>query len=313
MHGMMAGSLAGAAAKTCTAPFDRVRILCQAGTVVSPLQAARHVLALDGVAGFWRGNLANLLRIVPNRGVLFMCSDFFKDLFRGFPPHGPGLPPPPPLTPLQYVGAGSLSGAVTVVATYPLDLVRGRLASSIGAGRRFTGIVQTVRAVVAEEGPRALYRGMGTSLAGAFPYEGIRFGVYDVLKAHYLTPESPLWLHSGCGVVASLASATLLFPNDTVRRRMQVQVKAKTKLAAPTLTIAASSSTIASAAGPVIDPVVEPHHRSGWACYKYLFRTYGISVFYRGLSANVIRAAPSAAIQFATFEFLKRHFSTSSS
>ena len=39
-------------------------------------------------------------------------------------------------------------------------------------------------------------------------------------------------------------------------------------------------------------------------CASKLFRAEGASRFYRGLVPNVVKAAPSAAIQFVTFDYL---------
>lgn len=279
MQGLAAGAFAGGFAKTATAPFDRVKILCQTGKSPSPLTAMNTVFSQEGVRGFWKGNMASVLRIIPNRGVLFMCSDFIKDMMRGFEHYPPNVTPPP-LNHVQYICAGSLSGAVTVITTYPLDLIRGRLTGSgIGAEARYQGIMQTFMLTIREEGVRALYRGMSVSLIGAFPYEGIRFGVYDSLKSHYITHDSPLVYNVAIGAVSGLSAATILYPNDTVRRRMQVQSKCGTE-----------------------------SYKSGWDCYKTLYRQHGIPVFYRGLSANLVRAAPSAALQFGSFEFIKKQF-----
>ena len=290
MKSMAAGSFAGGFAKTCTNPFERVKILCQAGKCADPISATKLVWKQEGITGFWRGNMASLLRIVPNRGVLFMCSDFFKDAMRGFPDHSQPLPR---LNGLQYVTAGSLSGAVTVICTYPLDLIRGRLTGSIGTENRYKGIWQTFRVTLQEEGFKKLYRGMGPSLFGAFPYEGIRFGVYDSLKSHYLTEKSPLYMNVVIGALSGLAAATVMYPNDTVRRRMQVQYKSKS---------GQTGSIIANG----IDGG-DKHYKHGWDCYKTLYKNHGLRIFYRGLTANIIRAVPSAALQFGSFEFLKKY------
>lgn len=102
-----AGGVAGAVAKTTVAPFERVKLLCQiaglqnvmaargssaavAATSVraSSVEAAppipgvfqtfRRVYVNDGLPGFWRGNLANVIRIIPNKATLFFCNDTYK-------------------------------------------------------------------------------------------------------------------------------------------------------------------------------------------------------------------------------------------
>lgn len=210
-----------------------------------------------------------------------MCSDFIKDMMRGFQTY-PANVTPPKLNAIQYIGAGSLSGVVTVIATYPLDLIRGRMTGSVGNTSPYKGIAQTCLLTVREEGFRALYRGMSVSLIGAFPYEGIRFGVYDILKSKYIVHDSPIYYNVAVGAISGLTAATLMYPNDTVRRRLQLQRKGRL-------------------------PGAE-HYTSGWDCYKQLYRQAGLRLFYRGLSANLLRAAPSAALQFGAFEFIKKQF-----
>ncbi len=43
-------------------------------------------------------------------------------------------------------------------------------------------------------------------------------------------------------------------------------------------------------------------------CYLKLFRKGGISIFYQGVTANVIRSCPALAVQFGVFEAIKRIF-----
>jgi hypothetical protein len=63
---------------------------------------------------------------------------------------------------------------------------------------------------------------------GSFPYEGIKFGVYDALKKIAPRDEhgklSEIWKLS-IGAAAGTAAGVVMFPNDTVRRRLQLQVQ----------------------------------------------------------------------------------------
>jgi hypothetical protein len=73
-----AGGAAGAVAKTVCAPLERVKILCQTGESSGIVATVRNVQRREGVAGLWRGNFTNVVRTIPNKGVLFMCSDSIK-------------------------------------------------------------------------------------------------------------------------------------------------------------------------------------------------------------------------------------------
>lgn len=59
--------------------------------------------------------------------------------------------------------AGSIAGASSVIFTYPLDLVRVRLAVVVKKEKRF-GIIGCIRNIIATEGFRGLYKGMWPTL-----------------------------------------------------------------------------------------------------------------------------------------------------
>jgi len=267
---MIAGGGAGAITKTAVAPFERIKILCQVGESRGFVSTFVAVVRNEGVLGLWRGNFANVIRIIPNKGVLFMCSDTYKGLLRS--PGEKVLP-----TWKSFV-AGSLSGATAVLATYPLDLARGRVAGKLGKENQFKGILSTFRLTLKNEGFFALYRGVGPTLAGSFPYEGIKFGVYDVCKK-YAQDEKGQVSQLGklvCGAVAGTTASIVMFPNDTVRRIMQMQG---------------------------IDGKVR--YKNSWDCYRQVVSSRGIAGLYRGMTANLVRVAPNNALMFGSWEFLK--------
>ena len=61
------------------------------------MQLLAEVVRAEGLRGLWRGNPANIVRVIPNKGVLLMCSDMYKETVRPHPnphPH-PNLNPIP--------------------------------------------------------------------------------------------------------------------------------------------------------------------------------------------------------------------------
>lgn len=61
--------------------------------------------------------------------------------------------------------AGSFAGASSVIFTYPLDLVRVRLAVVVKKQKRFGfGIIGCIRDIIVHEGIRGLYKGMWPTL-----------------------------------------------------------------------------------------------------------------------------------------------------
>lgn len=116
----------------------------------------------------------------------------------------------------------------SVLATYPLDIVRGRLTAQGGAtSTQYTGMVDALSSIVRNEGVAGLYRGIAPTLIGIAPYVGINFLVYESLKERApvepgATGPSALWL-AGCGAAAGTTGQTVAYPADVLRRRFQLQ------------------------------------------------------------------------------------------
>ena len=210
-----------------------------------------------------------------------MSTDLYKDMFRVcFPEQTQAAFP-------AYMSfmVGSIAGVTASLTTYPLDLVRARMAGLLVQKNR--GVWATISHIIKHEGYKGLFRGLTPTMIGAIPYEGVKFGVYDVLKT--FTADSS-WAQDGaagrtyhslfCGASAGAVASIVMFPNDTVRRIMQVQ------------------------GGMVESGKTKGMYGSVWECYKGTYEQ-GISRFYRGLGANVIRVAPNTAIQFGIYEYGK--------
>ena len=60
-----------------------------------------------------------------------------------------------------------------MMLTYPLDVIRARLAFQVAGEVVYTGIIDAFRVMfVHEGGVRALYRGIGPTMLGMAPYAG---------------------------------------------------------------------------------------------------------------------------------------------
>lgn len=270
---MVAGGGAGVIAKTIVAPFERVKIVCQTGESIGMIRTTITIVQQEGIVGFWRGNFAACARVLPHKAILFGFSDVYRDFFR--------VGPKRELPPWGAFVSGSMSGFTASLLTYPLDLIRTRLSGHIGNRIQYQGIFHTFQRTLGEEGFRALFRGVGPTLAGSIPYEGIKFGSYDLLK-HCLPSEmdsktsfmGKLICGGGAGIIATICT----YPNDTVRRRLQMQGIGGT-------------------------PRV---YANAWDCYVQLWKYEGFLAYYRGLVPTLVRAIPNMGIQFATYDGLKK-------
>lgn len=97
---------------------------------------------------------------------------------------------------LRRLLAGALAGVTSVIATYPLDIVRTRLsvqsASFEVLGKptdKLPGMWKSMMDMYRTEGGIvAWYRGLIPTLAGVAPYVGINFATYEAMRK-FVTPE----------------------------------------------------------------------------------------------------------------------------
>lgn len=124
----IAGGLAGTSAKTLIAPLDRVKILFQtsnpefkrfAGSWLGFYRAAQEIYRTQGFLGLFQGHSATLIRIFPYAATKFVVYEQVRALL---------IPSKDKETSTRRFMAGSVSGVASVFVTYPLDLVRVRLA-----------------------------------------------------------------------------------------------------------------------------------------------------------------------------------------
>ncbi|GBF89050.1 hypothetical protein Rsub_01767 [Raphidocelis subcapitata] len=217
----LSGGVAGAVAKTVTAPFARLVILYQvqafspttqaaafsasgggpapaavpgiaaataagsrgahaaaasAARAASPpglIEALRRVVASEGVASLWKGNLVTIVHRIPYSSINFYTYEATSRALAEV------LPPGADVT--RRMGAGGMAGLVACTAAYPLDLVRTRLAAQT-SGHYYRGIAGSLARIVRDEGPAGLYRGLGATLVQVVPSLALSFTVYETAR-----------------------------------------------------------------------------------------------------------------------------------
>ncbi|XP_076177564.1 dephosphocoenzyme A carrier isoform X2 [Ptiloglossa arizonensis] len=186
---LISGAIAGALAKTTIAPLDRTKINFQVSkqpyTARAALKFLINTLKTEGLFSLWRGNSATMVRIIPYSAVQFTAHEQWKRILgiNGSEREKPGL---------NFI-AGSLAGITSQGTTYPLDLMRARMAVTQKA--EYRTLRQVFVRIYVEEGILAYYRGFTATLLGVIPYAGCSFFTYDLLR-NVLTAGYP-WGTSG--------------------------------------------------------------------------------------------------------------------
>lgn len=148
----IAGGVAGCVAKTAIAPLDRVKILFQAqnpeyqkysGHWLGVFRAGREIVRENGMWALFRGHSATLMRIFPYAAIKYMAYDKL---------HFALMPTRQQETAARLFLAGSSSGVLSVFLTYPLELIRVRLAFETKREKAARGSLRRIIRTIYTEG-----------------------------------------------------------------------------------------------------------------------------------------------------------------
>ncbi|KAI9375642.1 mitochondrial carrier [Aspergillus egyptiacus] len=331
----LAGGLAGCAAKTVVAPLDRVKILFQAsnpqyakytGSWTGLILAMRDIRRYEGAWGLFRGHSATLLRIFPYAAIKFLAYEQVRAVV---------IPSADKETPFRRLVSGSMAGITSVFFTYPLELIRVRLAfetkkssrtSLVDIFRQIYGervappkelpasqgsspgaagagaVSATTKSIVPSSGLANFYRGFLPTLLGMLPYAGISFLTHDTvgdwLRSPLLAPYTTI-PHSEETTSGHTRSGS---------RRAQLTAAAELFSGA----IAGLVSQTSSYPFEVIrrrmqvGGVVGDGRRLGIAeTARTIFLETGLRGFWVGLTIGYLKVMPMTATGFFVYERLK--------
>mgnify|MGYP000424541202 CR=1 FL=1 len=268
MEKLLIGGVAGIVSRTCTAPIELWKMRAQnpymnEGTMMGMIRN-------EGITSLWKGNGLNCIRIFPQSAINVAM---FKTL-QEWVSH---QEIPAIYRPLTNGGCGVIAGATAISIVYPFETLRSRFALQTSSNPKYTSL----RHALSQTSLGELYQGLGTSLMGFAPYNGLCFMFYYLHKEHVMTaslfdniPES--YKHLLCGGFAGVGAVSITYPTDLVRRRLQLQ-------------------------GFSTDVPDTPRIRD---VLRHIWTTEGVTGFYRGLGACYAKIFPSLAIQFAVMEQL---------
>jgi len=284
---LLAGGVAGAVSKTCTAPLARLTILFQVQGMHSDVATMRNtsiwreasrIVYEEGFRAFWKGNLVTIAHRLPYSSISFYAYERYKNMLQMLPGleknGGFGAD-----VGVRLLGGG-LSGITAASMTYPLDLVRTRLAAQTNTAY-YRGISHALFAICRDEGFKGLYKGLGATLLGVGPSIAVSFSVYETLRSHWQIErpyDSPVLISLACGSLSGIASSTFTFPLDLVRRRMQLE----------------------GAGGRA-----RIYNTGLFGTFGHIVRTEGFRGLYRGILPEYCKVVPGVGIIFMTYEMLK--------
>ncbi|EDO16928.1 hypothetical protein Kpol_1020p37 [Vanderwaltozyma polyspora DSM 70294] len=309
----IAGGISGVISRTCTAPFDRLKVFLIARTdlsstlltskevmlankpnlnlskIKSPLiKAITTLYRQGGIKAFYVGNGLNVIKVLPESSMKFGSFELTKKIMTKIE----GCKDPSELSKVSTYIAGGLAGVVAQFSIYPIDTLKFRMqCAPLGAHKKGNQLViETARQLYKEGGLKLFYRGIAVGVMGVFPYAALDLGTFTVLKKWYIAKQSQKlgipkdeviisnFILLPMGAFSGTVGATAVYPINLLRTRLQAQ------------------GTFA-----------HPYRYTGFRdVLKKTIQREGYPGLYKGLLPTLAKVCPAVSISYLCYENLKR-------
>ncbi|KAH7103668.1 mitochondrial tricarboxylate transporter [Auriculariales sp. MPI-PUGE-AT-0066] len=272
-HSLFAGATAGAIEAFVTYPTEFVKTRSQfsgsGGIKESPIQIITSTVRQKGITGLYSGCSALVVGNATKAGVRFVSYDYFKGLLGD----ADGK-----VSASRSLVAGMAAGLTeAVVAVTPSETIKTKLIDDAKRPQpRFNGLVHGTRIIIAEEGLRGIYRGLGPVMMRQGANSAIRFTTYSMLKQFVQSNTRsgttlPSGITFGIGAIAGLVTVYTTMPLDVIKTRMQS-----------------------------LD--ARGQYRNAFHCAYRIFTEEGVLRFWAGTTPRLARLVLSGGIVFTTYE-----------
>ncbi|GIL56625.1 hypothetical protein Vafri_11963 [Volvox africanus] len=344
-----------AIAKSVVAPLERIKILRQVQHMAAIDSAVRYIGIRDalrrlparegGVLALWRGNGANVVRLVPDVAFRFIVHDQFRVMFAPMDGSPPGV--------AEKLAAGAATGILKTLLFYPLDVCRTRITAdqSVHVPMPFAATATAAAPALASTLTRSAAAAAGGSAAaepavakqvygtppaaavatasagvvGAAAAGGGGVRTYPTIRACLLSTlrtEGVGGLYRGVllsmgGVAPYLAISFTMY--DELRKRLPSDRESTSAIWYPVLKMGCGAAAAVSAQTVVypLDTVRRCMQMNGAAgqavsytsatdCLRQLLRSHGgVRALYRGCLTNCLKTSLGAPVHFIMYDVIK--------
>uniref|UniRef100_A0A7S3GK71 Uncharacterized protein n=1 Tax=Palpitomonas bilix TaxID=652834 RepID=A0A7S3GK71_9EUKA len=178
--------------------------------------------------------------------------------------------------PWKHILAGGGAGAIEATAMYPMEFGKVQLQLQSKALKpRYSGLFNVLSTTMKERGAFAIYRGLGSLIAGCVPKAAVRFGTFEFLKRKLSDEDGSI--SKGKTFVAGLGAgvfeaAFAVCPAEMVKTRL-----------------------IHDQAQAV------PKYRGFFHATAVIVREEGIGALYKGIGPTLLKQASNQGIRFVSY------------
>jgi solute carrier family 25 thiamine pyrophosphate transporter 19 len=266
VSGLLSGSLAGLLTRSIIAPLDVIKIRQQlepsaTGKYSTIYKSISCILREEGARGFWKGNLAASYLYLSYGGIQFYV--YYE------------------LSHWNQFLAGALSSGIASTLTYPFDLVRTRFAVINSKDRIYKGLTESFVIISKTEGLVGFYRGLLPSLLTVMPSGGILFASRSYILSTFATYKLES-LNFTSGFLSGMFTKCVLYPLDTIRKRIQIQGPHRNRF------------------------LLEiPKYSSSLNVAYQMISHEGFSSLYKGIVPSLLKTGFSTGIMFMLVEYIR--------
>lgn len=309
----LAGGVSGVISRTCTAPFDRIKVFLIARTdlgstllnskedllmknpkanlnkIRSPLiKAMTSLYRQGGFRAFYVGNGLNTFKVFPESSIKFGTFELVKRVLCQIE----GVTNQNKLSQVSTYLAGGISGMVAQFSSYPIDTLKFRIQCA-PLDNPLHGnqlMINTAKQMYKEGGLSIFYRGVTAGLLGIFPYAALDLGTFTTLKRWYLNRQAKeMGISSDnltldnlivlpIGAFSGSVGASVVYPINLLRTRLQAQ-------------------------GTFAHPYI---YKGFVDCFKQTVAREGYQGLYKGLVPTLAKVIPAVSISYLCYENIKK-------
>tara|TARA_Y100000022_G_C13243415_1_gene373573 strand:- start:1169 stop:1897 length:729 start_codon:yes stop_codon:yes gene_type:complete len=229
--------------------------------------SVRYIIKHEGIRGFYKGNMMNIMKAVPNYCMKFTLNEYYIKYLLS----KNNCKQVRDLKFTKLLESGLITGVIQTTTVYPIDLIRTRIIQDKMMLGKDIGVYSCYKDIIRTGGVRALYTGFTPAILSSPIYIGLSLSYYQYLR----NKDNFLSNSLIAGSISGILSQSLTYPGDTIKKQLQ------------------------------IDGMKTKKYQNLTHCIKSMYKSDGIGIFYRGFRINMIKSIPEMGLKFLIYEIVK--------